>query len=100
MSKLHIFSGGQVCPFWMNESSQEKYIVSHALRLYKRNRIQLLNYCIKLKIPVSETGSGCLINLGRCTAFQIDSLYNRLLKIEQHELEECTASGNLMSWRS
>ena len=101
MSKqLRIFSGGLVNPEWIEDCSMENYIISHSLRLYKRNRLQFLNYIHKLKIPISETGGGSLINLSNCSAFQIQALYNRLLKLEQHELEECEHSGNLISWRS
>ena len=98
--QLRIFSGGLVNPDWIEDSSMENYIISHSLRLYKRNRLQFLNYIHKLKIPISETGAGSLINLSSCSPFQIQALYNRLLKIEQFELEECEASGNLLNWRS
>ena len=102
MSKqLRIFSeDGRVNPDWIEESSMEDYLISHSLRLFKRNRLQFLNYIHTLKIPISETGGGSLINLSNCSAFQIQALYDRLLKLEQHELEECEASGNLLSWRS
>ena len=102
MSKqLRFFSeDGTVNEDWIKESSMEDYLISHSLRLFKRNRLQFLNYIHKLKIPISETGGGSLINLSNCSAFQIQALYNRLLKLEQHELEECEHSGNLISWRS
>ena len=98
--QLRIFSGGLVNPEWIEDCSMENYIISHSLRLFKRNRLQFLKYIHKLNIPISEVGEGSLINLSSCSPFQIQSLYDRLLKLEQFELEECEASGNILSWRS
>ena len=99
--QLRIFSeDGTINEDWVKTSSMEDYLISHSLRLFKRNRLQFLNYIHTLKIPISETGTGSLINLSNCSAFQIQALYDRLLKLEEFEIENAEHSGNLISWRS
>lgn len=100
MSKIFDSKTGRVNLSWINNMSQETYIMKHSQTLFKKNRIKLLKFIHRRGIKISENADGCRINLSKLKPQEINAIYQELLRIEEVELEEAKETGNLITFSS
>ena len=69
----------------MIKLSAEYYIVRHAPNLCLSNRKKLYLYIKGLNMNIIDCADGGRVNLSKGTAFHIDSIYGKLLQLQEYE---------------